>query len=239
VVRNAVVALLALVAVLPCAAAQTGSPVTALSRAMDLEGKSQFREAAKEYRAALSSEDSYGMALLGLERSLHELGEADTLLVVVDSITRARPGDPTARTVQLRGLQMLGRSTQLRAAFESWRSAMPRDAAPYREYARILIDGGRMQSADSVLKDAEKAVVNSRVLSLELAQVRSALGFWDEAVDSWRRAVEDADYLERAAFIGLGRAPLEKREALRCRLLAAPAEPAVRAVLCAREVLGG
>jgi tetratricopeptide (TPR) repeat protein len=127
----------------------------------------------------------------------------------------------------------------MRGVFESWRAAAPREAGPYREYARILIDGGRVQAADSVLKDAEKAMTNTRVLSLELAQVRSALGFWDEATASWRRAVEDANYLDRAAFVGLARAPAEKREDLRRLLLAAPVNIAVRKVLASLELNWG
>ena len=219
--------------------AQVSPQRAALERGMELEGKSQFRQAAAEYRTALSDTGSYPMALLGLERALHESGAIDTLLVVIDSIVRIKNAEPLVRTVQFRALAALGRDAQMRAAFEAWRTAAPRDIAPYREYARTLIDAGRMQLADSVLNDAGRSTMDTRVLSLELAQVRSALGMWDEAIDAWRKAVEDADYLERAAYVGLSRAPVEKRDKVRERLLQPPVVIAVRKVLSSLEINWG
>ncbi len=209
---------------------------SALERAMDLEGKSQFRDAAREYRAALLVESAYAMALAGLERSLHELGHVDSLFPVVDSIVRLRPADAVARTVQFRALQTLNRSQELRAAFEAWRGAAPREAAPYREYARLLIDGGKVALADSVLRDAERTLTTTRALSIELAQVRAALGFWDQAAESWRRAVEDAEYLENAAVFGLAPAPLDQRDRIRAVFVVAPAVLSVRKTLSILEL---
>jgi tetratricopeptide (TPR) repeat protein len=221
------------------ASTQASTQPTAMSRAMDYEGRSRFREAAAEYRVALADGDAFQMALLGYERSMHEIGALDELLAVADSIAARRPAEPTVRTIQMRAQLTLGRTAQMRGVFEAWRAAVPRDAAPYREYARMLIDGGRMQTADTVLKEAERAMGNNRVLSLELAQVRSALGFWPEAALAWRNAVEDADYLAHAAINGLSRAPAEKREILRSTLIQQPANVAVRRVLATLELNWG
>jgi tetratricopeptide (TPR) repeat protein len=215
---------------------QVRDSVSALERAFDLEGKSQFRAAAREYRGALAQEGTFSIALLGLERCLHEIASLDSLIPVLDSVLRVRPADPVARPVQLRSLLSLGQNQRLREAFESWRATAPADAAPFREFARVLIDVGRMAAADSVLREAERTLPDSRQVALELAQVRAALGFWDESAVAWRAALEQADYLTRAAVIALAGAPADQRPAIRELLMVRPAIPAVRRALAELEL---
>src|SRR5688500_14658230 len=110
-------------------------------RAMDLEYAGKYRDAVAAFRAALPGANSVG-AMLGLERSYAAIGLTDSVAPVIDSMVRAHPREVTFRSIQLRTLHALGRSADARAAFDQWVRAFPREAAPYREYSRMLIDAG-------------------------------------------------------------------------------------------------
>src|SRR3712207_8759059 len=87
----------------PVEAQQTPDTLT-FYRALELEGAGKYREAAPLFRAALRVGSPVN-ALLGLERVYAELGWADSLLVVVDSLLARHSRDATVRAVQLRTLQ--------------------------------------------------------------------------------------------------------------------------------------
>ena len=138
-------------------AAQELSP--ALVRAMALEDSGRSREAATAYRAAAARADGEELvaALLGLERVSAELGEPDSLLAALDPALRRKPADAVLRSIQLRALGGAQREPEARAAFEAWRRAAPGEVAPYREYARLLLQAGRVPAADTVLQLAGRA----------------------------------------------------------------------------------
>src|SRR5688500_5217562 len=115
-------------------------------RALELEGAGKFREAAPLFRAALRFGNPVN-ALLGLERVYAELGWADSLLLVVDSLVVRQPRESTIRGVQLRTLHALGREADLERAVEQWTREAPGDPAPYREHARLLLERGRAAAA--------------------------------------------------------------------------------------------
>ena len=204
-------------------------------RAMDLEYAGKYRDAVAAFRAALPGPNSVG-AMLGLERSYAAIGLTDSVAPVIDSMVRAHPREVTFRSIQLRTLHALGRSADARAAFDQWVRDFPREAAPYREYSRMLIDAGRALSADSVLGRAQRALGSARDLQMEIAQTRAALGLWEQAAQSWREAVRGSPYLERAAIFALTPTPDASRGAVRAALLAPPAEPVPRQVLASLEL---
>ena len=115
---------------------RTQTDSTAFFRALDLEGAGKHREAAALFRSALNGPSAIS-ALLGLERSYYELGWTDSLLAPLDTLIRRSPAEPMLRAVQLRSLQALGRDSAMRAAFEKWVGDLPKNPAPYREYARL------------------------------------------------------------------------------------------------------
>ena len=86
--------------------------------------------------------------ILGLERAFSAMGQEDSLLPAIDTLLRKTPREPTLRGALLRTLRALGRDAAVRRAFDDWRSLDPRDAAPYREYARLLLTDRRAESAD-------------------------------------------------------------------------------------------
>ncbi|AHG90515.1 hypothetical protein J421_2978 [Gemmatirosa kalamazoonensis] len=228
-----------LAAALVCGAATRataqGAPAAALTRALDLEGAGKMREAAvafrEAYAAAGTDSDARATAILGLERAFAGLGQVDSLLPVLEPALRARPRDPTLRAIQLRTLRTLGRDDAARAAFDQWRASVPNDAAPYREYARQLLDAGRPAAADTVLRLAQRALRGMGELALETAEMQSALGMWSQAAASWRDALGRLDYAEPAALFALQPAPAAARDTIRAALAAPPLTLRARRVL--------
>ncbi|MGZ8470641.1 MAG: hypothetical protein ACXW61_13520 [Gemmatirosa sp.] len=201
-----------------------------LARAIELESTGKARDAAPLYRQALldpaAGDEGRSAAILGLERVWDELGQRDSIVPVVASILRTRPNDPTLRGVQLRALVTLRRDVEARAAYDAWRRATPGDAAPFREYARLLLQAGRTAAADTVLREAVPALRGprgQRALALELAQLHVALGAWSRAGESWRQALDAMPYVEMAALFALQPAPAGVRDSVLPALLAPPA----------------
>ena len=206
-----------------------------LTRAMDHEAAGRAAEALTEYRTAMAS----GMlvpALLGMERAYAQLGQTDSLVPLVDSLLRVTPRDVTIRTVQLRVLRALDRETAARDAFRDWVRAAPRDPAPYREWARVLLAEGRTATVDTVLAEATMVLGSNQALALEAAQLRVALGQWREAAAAWRDAFGAQSYLESAAIYSLRAAPPEHRRTVRAVLVGDPVTLAARRVLSTLEL---
>jgi tetratricopeptide (TPR) repeat protein len=207
--------------------AQTPSPKpqvvdsTAFFRALDLEGAGKYREAAVLFRQALHTSTGVS-ALLGLERVLAELRQTDSLLAPLDTLIQRSPKETVYRSVLLRSLGSLGRQTDQRAAFERWVLDAPRDASPYREYSRLLLQRGEALRSDSVLARARQQLGGSVDLQLEVAQTRAALGQWEESAKAWRAALATAPYLEQAAAYALAPTPALHRDAIRSQFFAPP-----------------
>jgi tetratricopeptide (TPR) repeat protein len=201
-----------------------------LYRALDLEAAGKYREAAPLFRAALRVGNPVN-ALLGLERVYVELGWADSLLVVVDSLVLRQPRESTIRSVQLRTLHALGREADLERAVEQWTREAPGDPTPYREHARLLLERGRASAAAAVIERARQAVGTAKDLELEVAQVRAAMGQWESSAEAWRGALSRAAYLEQAAVYALVPTPAARRDSVRRIFLAPPVNVAARLAL--------
>jgi tetratricopeptide (TPR) repeat protein len=210
----------------------------ALSRGMDAETAGRWPAAIAAYRELLAAGQALP-ALLGLERVYVNLGWTDSILPVVDSVIRAEPRLVVARSVQLRALRGSGRDAEARAAFAVWTRDVPRDAAPYREYARILLDAGRVAAADTVLRAAEAALGGDRDLAVEAAQLRAALAQWEGAAARWRVAVRAQPWMDQAAVFSLRQAPPGHRAAIRDTLTRLPVERPARVVLSYLELAWG
>jgi tetratricopeptide (TPR) repeat protein len=221
------------VALVPQAAraqAQPGLPM----RALELEQAGKWREALSAYRASL--EDSPTAAILGIERVYDQLGKRDSILPLIDSMLTKHPREPMLRIVQLRTLAFLHRDDAAAAAFERWVQIVPRDAAPYREYARLLLDDGRSASADTVLQRAQRALGGTKDITVELAQLRAATGLWELSAGSWREAMVTSPYLDQAAVFSLFPTPDSIRPAVRQVFRAPPIQVESRRALALLEV---
>lgn len=232
-----VLAALALSATSAGAQGKAENDSLAFFRALDLEGQNKYREAAILFRQSLRG-PSRVSALLGLERSYAELQWADSLLAPLDTLIRIEPREPVYRAILLRTLATLGREQEMHAAFERWVSDIPREVTPYREYARLLLQRGQAQRADSVLLRARMHVASGD-LNLELAQARAAMGQWDASAQAWRAALAPAPYLEQAAAYALTPAPSSSRDSIRARFFAPPLLVAARRTLGTLESAWG
>ena len=228
-----------LVSLAPAAIAQSASTDTsAFYRALDLEGAGKYREAAQLFRAALRGPSSVS-ALLGLERTYHELQKTDSLLAPLDTLIREHPTEGVFRSALLRSLQSLGRHQEMAEAFERWVRDDPNNAAPFREYARLLLQNGQARRADSVLLRARTQLGGSGDLQLEIAQTQAAMGQWDKSASAWRVALGTAPYLEQAAAYALTPAPMPARDSIRARFFAPPVLVAARRALATLEAAWG
>ncbi len=206
---------LALLPVLATAQARPGNPTAPLiARALDHENAGRYDQARDAWLEVLKS-GAATPAVLGLERVYTMTGDEDFLLPLLDSLVPLTPADPQLRGAQLRVLVITGREAAADSAFSQWRDLRPKEVAPYRDYARILLYNARPQRADSVLSEAAVALGGTRELLLEIAQLRAALGRWREAADAWRETMRDQAYYEAAAVFSLSQAPLDARDGVR------------------------
>lgn len=220
---------------LPSALCAQNADTTAFYKALELESAGKYKEAAPLFKMALSTSSAVS-ALLGLERVYAELGWSDSLLPPLDTLIRHNPHESVYRSVQLRTLQSLGREEQLRTAITRWIHDAPGDPSPYREYARLLLQRGLTASADSVIRAARQALGSTSELQLEIAQLRAAMGLWEESAQAWRLALASSPYLEQAAIYALTPTPPGTRVAVRQVLLATPVDVPARRALAGLEM---
>jgi hypothetical protein len=236
-VRHAALALpIAVMALAPVSAraqAQPGLPM----RALELEQAGKWREALAAYRLAV--EESLTASVLGIERVYDQLGKRDSILPLIDSLIQRRPREPMLRTVQLRTLSYLHRNEAAAAAFERWVQLSPNEAAPYREYARLLLDDGRAASADTVLQRAQRALGGTRDITVEMAQLRAATGLWELSARSWRDALATSPFLDQAAVFSLFTTPDSVRPAVREAFRGPPLQIEARRALALLELRWG
>src|SRR5205823_5237834 len=107
------------------------------------------------------------------------------------------------------------------------------------EYARLLLQSGAAQRADSVLARARIQLGGGGDLQLELAQARAAMGMWEESAKAWRAALGPSPYLEQAAAYSLAPAPKDVRDAIRAQFFAPPLLVAARRALATLESAWG
>lgn len=206
-----------------------------LGRAFDLETSGKCAEAIPLYRRGLWGGDPTG-PLLGLERCYNLFGRSDSLLAIVDSVLRRRPRDPVARQVQLRTLLMAQRDAEARMAFSQWVGVAPRDPMPFRQFAQLLLDQGRVRAADSVLQLATVVLGGRRQVAPQLAELKASLQMWEESARAWRDALADEPYLEQTAIFVLLHAPAPARDSVRAVLAQPPVELTARRVLAGLEL---
>ena len=236
-VRGLLIVAGVLLATEPLVAQELGSGGTdsLVLRALDLED-SKPREAAVLYRRAFAG-NAMVPALLGLERVYTALGMVDSLLPLVRDAIRTDPRNGVMRSVQLRTLTALQRDDDLTTAFRDWVRAAPGEAAPFKEYARLLLETGRSAAADSVLTVASRMVRDPRDFSAELAQVASAQKMWHEAARRWRETLTQTPQLQQAAVFALSLANGVGRDSVRTNLLSDPPWLPARRVLASLELI--
>lgn len=233
-----VVSLAGLTAPLSSQASPSGDSGALVSRALEHESAGRNREAVEAWRAVIAA-GAVTPGVLGLERVFSMLGQEDSLLIALDTLLPKYPAERQLRSAQLRTLSTLGLDQEAAAAFRAWRRNAPTDVAPFREYARVLLFNNRASAADTVLREAETALGTTRALTLEVAQMRAALGLWKDAAAAWREAMRQEPYFETSTVFSLSPAPAEQRDAVRAELTAADAPLGATHALSLLEVAWG
>jgi tetratricopeptide (TPR) repeat protein len=210
----------------------------ALPKAMQLEIDGKYHESAKYYRMGLNGAEAEN-ALLGLERVYAELSWTDSLLGPLDTLIRRDPSNHIYRVAQLRSLTTLNRDAALRQAFENWTQAAPKDATPYSEYAKILIQKNRTSTADTIIRQGEKALGSIRGLEMQTAQVRASTGEWVASAQAWRAAMAFSPELDQAVAYSLAPTPPPVRDSVRAVFTATPVTVPVRMALSRLEANWG
>ncbi|MBX3133383.1 MAG: hypothetical protein KF689_08385 [Gemmatimonadaceae bacterium] len=221
---------------LPAQQRPLGNPTAPLiARAIDHENGGRYEQARAAWIEVIDA-GAVVPGVLGLERVYTMTGEEARLVPLLDSLIPLTPADAQLRGAQLRTLVVLGRDERADSAFREWRALRPRDVAPFRDYARILIYNSRAAAADSVLQEATATLGGTRELLLEAAQMRAALGRWSAAAEAWRETMRDQPYFESAAVFSLSPAPVEQRDSLRAALVTSDAPIGARLAMALLEL---
>lgn len=211
-----------------------------LIRALDLEQVGAWNEAATLYRQVLAAEPTNAPALLGLERVYGQVGggRRDSVLAYAERAIAANPAGPIAYAVELRTLRATGADSLAAAAFERWVAAQPASAAPYREWARLSVQAGRLRDARDAVALARERLRDPAALAPEMALVEVAEADWVGAAGEWRAGVMAQPSYAEAASFSLRPAPVAARDGV-LRVLSAPGAGAVAGRRVAADLLLG
>jgi tetratricopeptide (TPR) repeat protein len=190
-------------------------------RALDLEERGEWADAAALYTSMLQAEPGNVLALLGLERADAQLGRRDSTLAYARRAIAADSANATARGIELRALRTMGQDSLAAAALQRWAAVSPGSQAPYREWARLSLQTGRLHDAGDAVALARQRLHDSTALAPEMAQVYAGEADWMHAAAEWRVAVTvQPAYADPAAY-NLRPAPAAAREGVE-RVLTAP-----------------
>ena len=232
-------------AALPAAAqqrppARAGDP---LARAFELERRGEHAQAVDVYRGVLAERPAEVSALLGLERALQPLGRSAEIVPLMQAAVRAKPDDPSVRSVQLRAWAAAGQPDSARAALDAWTRLVPDDDGPYREWVYALLARRDVAGAKAALRVARQRTGRADALAAEAAQLAAREGDYAGAAREWTAAVAGLPGYRDLAVTSLAQVTERGRGDVR-RQLSRETRPAARfleGVLLARwgDPLGG
>lgn len=192
-----------------------------VQRALELEERGLWADAAALYGELLHAEPANVLALLGLERVDAQIGRRDSTLAYARRAIAADSANPTARAIEVRILRGMGQDSLAAAALGRWAAAQPGSDAPYREWARLSLQAGRLHDAADAVALARQRLHAPTALAPEMAQVYAAQGDWSRAASEWRDAVGAQPAWADAAAYSLRPAPASARDGS-LRILTAP-----------------
>lgn len=180
------------------------------SAAAALERAGRYEEAARAYAELLDQEPALPSALLGLERTLSQLGRLGGIREYLSRALDAEPRHPLVRELEFRVAVALDGPDSVRAVALRWMRAVPDSPEPYRQLALWLVERDAAEEALEVLDRAEMRL-GAEVLAPTRAQLLVGLERWLEAAEQWGRAVSGSPGYVAAAGASLARAPEEER----------------------------
>jgi hypothetical protein len=219
----AVITLLGLVA--SAAALSAQQPPSPMRRALELEQRGSYGDAAAAYREVLKQKPGEAAALFGLERSLLALDRPAEVLPEAQAAIAASPGTSAFYGVALRGWAAADRSDSVRAVAERWAALDPSDETPYREWGAAALARRDRAEARRAYLTARERLRRPDALAGELAILLSQDQEWTAAAHEWGTAVGKVGGYRGTAVKALGVAPENVRPEL-LQLLAKEPAPA-------------
>ncbi|MGH7568339.1 MAG: hypothetical protein ACREL9_05095, partial [Gemmatimonadales bacterium] len=164
----------------------------AIGRGFELERAGQPAQAAAVYENTLRADPANLPALLGLERVLPSLGRLPDLLPLLQRAIAADGGSAALMALLLRTFVGLNAPDSAAAVALRWAEDVPREEAPFREWAGALEQHRRFDAARSVLLMGRRVLGRATALAPELAGLLQRAGDWAGAAREWAAAVRAA-----------------------------------------------
>lgn len=213
-----------LIGVAGSAAAQ--QPTDPARRALELERRGNYVEAAAAYREVLLRKPADAAALLGLERALTSLDRLPDILPQAQAALTANPSAAALYAVAVRAWAAAGRSDSVRAVALRWAALDPTDETPYREWGAAALARHDHAEVRKAYLTARQRLGRPDALAGEMAMLLSQDQDWTAAVHEWAVALANVPGYRATAARALDAAP-DSLHAELIRLLAA--EPAAAA----------
>lgn len=223
---GAVVAVLGFIGMLAGGNASAQQVQESVTRALELERRGDHAAAATAYRDALESRPADLGALLGLERTLMELGRVGEIVPFAAAALDGSSDSALVHAMLVRGYVAAGESDSALSEAERWAAGVPGEEAPYRELGASLAARRDRSGARRAFLLGRERVGRASALAPELAQLSVMEGDFAGSVKEWLVAIEEVPGYRLSAMAGLGAAPDRERAAIlaaleQSRLLAA------------------
>jgi tetratricopeptide (TPR) repeat protein len=210
VTRAVVVLVLAALTGAPSAHAQTSAQTDGLAQAHELERRGNHAGAVDAYSRVLASKPGDASALLGLERSLDQLGRNAEVLPHARKAVGAVP-NAVVFPILIRTFTVAGERDSARAAAEAWARLAPRDPSPYRELVTAAMQQRDRVTARAAVTLARERLGQPEVLAYEAAQLAAGEGNWTGATREWLAAIQQVAGYQLTALAALTPAPERTR----------------------------
>jgi tetratricopeptide (TPR) repeat protein len=191
-------------------AAQQVAPGDPLAQAHEFERRGNHASAADAFTRALVARPGEASALLGLERSLDQLGRNVEILPHARSAVGAVP-NAVVYPILIRTHMAAGARDSARAAAEAWARLAPREPAPWRELVTAAMRRRDRPTARAGIETARERLGQERALAYEAAQLMAAEGSWAGATREWLAAISDLPGHQLTAVAALTPAPERTR----------------------------
>ncbi|MEZ4414039.1 MAG: hypothetical protein R2910_13705 [Gemmatimonadales bacterium] len=220
--KRALLVLLLLVGMSGQAAGQT----EAMTRAYELERRSDFAAAATAYAQILRQYPDNLSALLGLERSLVPLRREAELALPAEALLASNPAITAAYSIAMRGWAAANRPDSVASVARRWASMEPGSEVPYREWGNTLLSQRDGNGARRAYLTGREQLGDPAALAGEIALLAAAQNNWEEAAREWALAMDRYPGYRLTARNALLRAPQAEQERILRQL--AKGTPAAR-----------
>lgn len=183
----------------------------AMTRAFDLERRSDYSGAVEAYQAVLAAKPADVAALLGLERCLLPLNRTTDILPSVRAALQAAPSSSAVYGIALRAWAASEQPDSVRVTAERWARIAPTEEAPYREWGAAELGRQNRAGARTAYLRGRERLGRPDALAAEMAQLSLSEADYTAALREWLMAVRRLPGYRATAVSTLGQAPAPAR----------------------------